>query len=69
MYYECSEDNLHDARRQISKLNFHVKGGFKASIYGLVRIVMECRKKYSIENRKLDTSSFFYFHFPLNIAN
>jgi len=60
MYCVCSEDNLHDTRKQTIKLNFHVKGGFKAlTIYDLVRVVMECRKKYSIENRKRDTSSFF----------
>ena len=59
--------------RPISKLNFQVKGGFKAwIIYALLRLVIECRKQYITENLKLDTYVsffvFFNFHFQVNIS-
>ena len=65
---------MHDPRKTNSKLNFQVKGGFKAwIIYVLLRLVIECRKQYITENLKLDTSvCFFVFLFPFpskHIAN
>ena len=48
--------------RQISTLNFQVKGGFKAwTIYVLVRLVIEGRKQYITEIHKDTSVSFLFF--------